>query len=145
MKDPWLPLSSLFGSHLAAGLLDPNEKVCMLISDELQCWNRELIYGLFSTWESDVICSVPLPPRKKPDRLFWNATWNGLFTVKSSYYLQLRCRAAERDGEPSTVGKDRKFWKYLWALSLPPKVKSFLWRACIGILPTYAPVATPSA
>jgi hypothetical protein len=72
LKDPWLPLSSSFGSHLAAGLLDPNEKVSMLISDEGQCWNRELIYGLFSNWESDVICSIPLPPRKKPDRLFWN-------------------------------------------------------------------------
>ena len=35
------------------------------------------------------------------------------------------------------MGKDRKFWKFLWALSIPPKVKSFLWRACLGILPTF--------
>ena len=32
--------------------------------------------------------------------------------------------------------QDKKFWKFLWSLSLPQKIKTFLWRVCIGILPT---------
>lgn len=39
-------------------------------------------------------------------------------------------------GEGSWRGKDAKFWKFLWSLYLPPKVKNFIWRACLGILPT---------
>uniref|UniRef100_A0A2N9G3J3 Reverse transcriptase zinc-binding domain-containing protein n=1 Tax=Fagus sylvatica TaxID=28930 RepID=A0A2N9G3J3_FAGSY len=73
----------------------------------------------------------------KPDRLFWNATTTGLFSVRSAYFLQFQRGTAEVEGECSSVGREKKFWKFLWALSLPPKVKVFLWRACIGILPTH--------
>ncbi|XVE49463.1 hypothetical protein DITRI_Ditri01bG0084400 [Diplodiscus trichospermus] len=31
----------------------------------------------------------------------------------------------------------RKFWKFVWALQVPPKVKNSLWRAASNILPTY--------
>ena len=27
-------------------------------------------------------------------------------------------------------------WKKLWSLSIPPKVKIFVWTACAGFLPT---------
>ena len=43
---------------------------------------------------------------------------------------------AVQAGESSQMNRDRKFWKFLWSLSLPQKIKVFLWRACIGILPT---------
>ena len=80
-----------------------------------------VILGIMA-WEASVICSIPLPPRPKPDRLFWNDTKTGIFTVKSAYHLQMRAQSAATEGECSSVGKDRKFWKFLWSMSIPPKV-----------------------
>ena len=134
-KDPWLPLSSPSYSLSAQNVVDSTERVSVLIHEDSQSWNREAIYGLFSEWEASVICSIPLPPRPKPDRLFWNDTKTGIFTVKSAYHLQMQAQSAATEGECSSVGKDRKFWKFLWSMSIPPKVKAFLWRACLGILP----------
>ncbi len=53
--------------------------------------------------------------------------------MKSAYYMQMKRSREEKEGESSLGGRDRKF---LWFLSLPPKVKSFMWRNCLGILPT---------
>jgi hypothetical protein len=47
--------------------------------------------------------------------------------------MQMKRSREEKEGESSLGGRDRKF---LWFLSLPPKVKSFMWRNCLGILPT---------
>ena len=30
----------------------------------------------------------------------------------------------------------RKFWKLLWGLAIPRKIRHFAWRACQDILPT---------
>ena len=118
--------------------MNPNDRVSLLIDETSRSWKVDGVKSMFSGWEANVICAIPLPPRAKLDRLFWNDTKSGLFSVRSAYHLQVRSRAATTDGESSVVGLDKKFWKFLWSLSLPPKVKSFLWRACVGILPTYA-------
>ena len=125
-KDPWLPFTNIksFSS------------VSVLINENTHTWNVEAVHALFSDWEAAAICSIPLPPRPRADRLFWTETTSGLFTVNSLYYLQIQQRAQCLLGEGSWRGKDAKFWKFLWSLSLPPKVKNFIWRACLGILPT---------
>ena len=40
--------------------------------------------------------------------------------------------------ETSNDQANRKFWKALWSLNVPNKVKSFAWRASKNILPTKA-------
>uniref|UniRef100_A0A2N9F0P5 Reverse transcriptase domain-containing protein n=1 Tax=Fagus sylvatica TaxID=28930 RepID=A0A2N9F0P5_FAGSY len=127
-RDPWLPTKGSFmvhsdpqGSHLV-------ERVSDLILEDSQRWNVELIKEVFSEWEANVIVSIPLPPRQRVDRLFWDDTKHGLFSVKSAYYLHLRHRAAVWTSESSVVGRDKKFWKFLWALSIPPK-----WQMMYGL------------
>ena len=51
--------------------------------------------------------------------------------------MQLKCHVEDKEGECSLLGWDKKFWKFLWSLSLPLKIKAFMWRACVGILPTH--------
>jgi hypothetical protein len=108
-EDPWLPLSSSFKSVSAQHVLDPKETVSILINEDSQTWNVDVVNSLFSRWEAQIICAISLPPQKKLDRLFWNDTKSGLFTVKSAYHLQLWCKAIEIMGESSSGGKDRKF------------------------------------
>ncbi|CAL9022934.1 unnamed protein product, partial [Prunus brigantina] len=50
------------------------------------------------------------------DSHIWKHTANGVFTVKSAYQLLL--------GDSSW---NDSFWKVLWQLNLPPKLKVFLW------------------
>ena len=73
----------------------------------------------------------------KPDQLFWNESKLGRFSVKRAYYMQLKHHVEDKEGECSLLVRDRKFWKFLWSLSLPPNIKAFMWRACVVILPTH--------
>ena len=73
----------------------------------------------------------------KLDQLFWSESKLGCFSVKSAYYMQLKRHVEDKEGECSLLGRDRKFWKFLWSWSLPLKIKAFMWRACVGILPTH--------
>ena len=86
-SNPWVPLLGSFQVSSARDCLGPNERVSILISEESHMWSREIIHSLFSNWDVKLICSIPLPPRRKPDRLFWNATIAGLFSVRSAYFL----------------------------------------------------------
>ena len=59
-----------------------------------------------------------------------------MFTVRSAYKLALECSdnfggASSSDGNHLCC-----FWKKLWRLPTPHKVRHFLWRACRDILPT---------
>lgn len=69
-EDPWLPISSPFLPLSAREVLDKDERVAVLINEGTNSWNVDVVRSLFSVWEAQVICSIPLPHRPKPDRLF---------------------------------------------------------------------------
>ncbi|CAL1402678.1 unnamed protein product [Linum trigynum] len=75
-----------------------------------------------------VVSSSPLP-----DKLIWHYSSNGVYNVKSGYQVLLEDRAASFDPLPHHL--DSKFWKCLWNLPIPPKLKIFLWRLVRGFLP----------
>ncbi|KAL5749548.1 hypothetical protein ACOSP7_024151 [Xanthoceras sorbifolium] len=67
------------------------------------------------------------------DSLLWHYDKRGEFTVRSAYKL-----AAEAFGKnigSSSAGPD-PWWKALWSLHIPSKVKFFGWKVCRNILPT---------
>ncbi len=109
----------------------------VLIDVTNHSWNINMVQGLFLEWEAVAICSIPLPSRARPNWLFWNETTSELFSMKSAYQLQVIQQSQAFGGECSRSGLGSKFWKFLWSLSLPPKVKNLLWRASMGILPTH--------
>ena len=68
--------------------------------------------------------------------------WNGvnLCTVRSAYGVALqvlREGQQNRDrGNSSDISRMSNFWKSIWKMQCPSKIKHFLWRACKNILPT---------
>lgn len=59
-----------------------------LIDQDTKEWNINLINEIFLKEEADVIRQIPLIQTGRPNKMIWRDTTNGLFNVKSAYYLQ---------------------------------------------------------
>ena len=55
--------------------------------------------------------------------------------MKTAYQVALRLTHPP-SGEHSSDAQDQRLWKRLWSLNVPPKVRTFMWRACCNVLPT---------
>lgn len=67
----------------------------------------------------------------------WHYTSNGSFSVKSVYWLAKRSnllRQSWERGESSSGAPLDSFWKTLWSLPIPNKVKMFLWRCSHNVI-----------
>jgi ribonuclease HI len=70
-----------------------------------------------------------------PDKIIWDGTSNGVFSVKSAYHLGWDLLNSKK-GECSSSSNRSDFWKKLWAINAPNSLKKFLWRACQNLLPS---------
>ncbi|GMY26919.1 putative ribonuclease h protein [Fagus crenata] len=82
------------------------------------------------------IQQVPLANPTGNDSISWKATSTGVFTVKSAYQLAILTKNVSVSGSSSTMKQYHKFWKVLWKIKVPNKIKIHLWRACMNALPT---------
>ena len=105
---------------------------------ENRCWNLHLLQQLFLPFEVEEIRSIPLSYSLPSDKQIWIGTSNGLFIVRSAYKLAMDNYSVSGGASSSNDSNLRYFWKKVWRLPVPHKVKHFLWRACRDILPTKA-------
>lgn len=65
----------------------------------------------------------------------------GLYSLKAGYALGVNLQTPPpfQSSQP-----DHAWWSTLWQLSLPPKVRNFLWRACRDLIPAAANLASRS-
>jgi hypothetical protein len=134
-KDKWLPCPSSHKIQSPIQILPAEAKVADLIDVDSGWWNIELIHRIFLPEEAAAICSLALSPHGLPDKLFWQGTPHGNFTVRSAYHLELD-RRARQAGECSTPYSAREAWSKIWKLHVPGVVRHFLWRLCTNTLPT---------
>ncbi|KAF4351883.1 hypothetical protein G4B88_030378 [Cannabis sativa] len=59
------------------------------------------------------------------DRLIWHFAKNGEYNVRSGYITALNGRVFEENSNTESI---KKWWKHMWSLRVPPKVKQFLWK-----------------
>ncbi|KAL5820844.1 hypothetical protein ACOSQ3_022726 [Xanthoceras sorbifolium] len=57
----------------------------------------------------------------------------GQYSVKSGY--RVGCSLGD-DASPSNMKPTKSWWKFLWCLKIPSKIKIFIWKACHHWLPT---------
>ncbi|KAK3212224.1 hypothetical protein Dsin_016930 [Dipteronia sinensis] len=107
-------------------------------------WNNQLVRRLFFKEDVEMILSIPLSNTCRDDSMTWHYTADGEYTVRSGYSLGM-CRmvADSNFGGSSNSGLENaeSFWKNLWRINVPKKIKLFLWKACNDWLPTRANLA----
>ena len=129
-NNPWLPSDvSYIATH-------PNEEVKditvqSLMNVDSKSWDEDILRKLFSIDVVRTILSIPLSSRRVGNQWVWKYERKGSYSVKSGY------RVLTANNVNGLIrGVHENVWKYLWALTAPPKVKNFLWRACTDCIPT---------
>lgn len=83
-----------------------------------------------------MILTIPISFFPKHDKLVWHYSTNGMYSVKSGYYVALEKKRLKMNvGESSNAQEINRIYKRIWSLPVPPKVRHFLWRACRNLLP----------
>lgn len=75
------------------------------------------------------------------DSWSWNFEKNGLFSVRSAYKMlvatkQRREPWLEGTAATSNTAQEKSSWKSMWHVSVPGKIRMFLWRLARHSLPT---------
>jgi hypothetical protein len=132
--DNWLP--SVGPLKFQPGMsLSKDAKVSDLIDVSIKGWNSVLIDDYFPAFIANAIKNTHLCPLLPPDKIIWNDTSSGLFSVKSAYHLASEL-LRQKSGECSSFFGSHVFWKKIWAINVPNASKIFMWRACQNVLPT---------
>ena len=105
-----------------------------LINPTNRSWDTELLAGIFAPIKAALIQKIPLSPIIIEDKLIWPHVPNEVYSVKSGYRFLAKEKGVSRDS-PQTQTDSPSVWRRIWGLSVPNKVKNFLWRACKEALP----------
>ncbi|KAK6128871.1 hypothetical protein DH2020_037388 [Rehmannia glutinosa] len=106
-----------------------------LIDGESKTWKTDIIRQIFNRQDADRICSMHISRRLPPDKMFWRYTSNGNFSVKSAYQV-IKNQWEQSNTDITSSSNISSVWKKMWNFRLPPKIKHFIWRACLDTLPT---------
>ena len=117
--------------------MPPNAKVSELIDQDNAVWKTDVVQQMFLPHEASEILGIPLSEMLPPDQIIWACTPPGMFTTSSAYKLIISCDSSSSAGS-SNPKAQRQFWKGIWHLRTPNKIKHFIWKARNNALPTMA-------
>ena len=126
-KHVWLPHAPIF-------LQEPtlNMRVCELIDEDTGQWDRGKVFTTFAQRTCEEILETPLNNVNSRDVLVWQENKAKKFTVRTAYRVAVRTKnpMLVHDVEPRSAPRSAPW------LNVPPKVRTFLWRACSNCIPT---------
>lgn len=134
--DKWLPRVSSCEVMSPRPFLHLDTRKCELIHSETSCWKEEVIRQIFLPLDVEAILSILLSAWLLSDCLIWAESNNGSFSIQSAYKVAMNLHRSTNAASGSTDSSLHVFWKKLWRLPTPHKVRHFAWRACRDILPT---------
>lgn len=120
---------------------DPPHLVNELIDQTTGCWNKLLLQQHFIPMDQEVIANIPICSRRQEDFWAWHYEKSGKFTVRSAYCMLIhnkvqRTNWLERNAGKSETRAIEKEWTNIWKVSVPSKVRVFLWRLARHSIPT---------
>ena len=131
-EDPWIP-----SNHSRKPLVRlPDFEITMvseLIDQNLAGWDKEKLEDNFIPMDVAAISAIPLG-RFYDDDWAWSHEKSGNFTVRSICKL-LEAEQRFTDNPSSSGASLSSFWKKLWKIPVPLKVRAFWWRVINGFVP----------
>ena len=135
-EDKWLPTPTTYKVISPSWLFDDFPMVSALIDEETKRWKFDTLKSLFLPFEVETILNIPLSYSLPEDKIIWVGNKRGEFLVKSAYYVALTMINSLDGGESSHEDPRIPFWKWIWQLKIPPKIRIFFWKVCANALPT---------
>ncbi|KAG8473534.1 hypothetical protein CXB51_035814 [Gossypium anomalum] len=111
-----------------------------LIDPVSRTWNTDLIISTFNADVAKKILQIPLAETTYEDFQVWRGESSGEFSVRSAYKL-----LQEANSGPSNnylQAETRDFYRKLWNLHLPSKIKITNWRISWNYIPTLSNLKT---
>ena len=105
--------------------------VASLIYSEERCWKLDLVREIFTVADASLVTSIYLSKQIISDKLIWKHSVNGMFTVKSAYFVAKQVLGKMVHPNFNKINA----WKIIWIANVSPKVKFFICRMMQGILP----------
>ncbi|KAB1215784.1 hypothetical protein CJ030_MR4G016891 [Morella rubra] len=116
---PWLDSLGRSSTSLVSHFFHTSSKL----------WNLNLLRSTFDPLSVDKILQISIPPLAVADKLIWTLDSKGIFSVKSAYHQVSSNRLS------SLVPLSLIDWKQLWRLNMHERLKFFLWKVALDILP----------
>ncbi|GFQ01423.1 putative ribonuclease h protein at1g65750 [Phtheirospermum japonicum] len=88
-------------------------------------WNIPVISSNFPRFIADEIINIPIPSSPAKDARFWNFDNKGCFSVREGYKLAMGFYDGPLNQSDNSLSK---WWKFVWSLNVPSKVKIFWWK-----------------
>jgi hypothetical protein len=111
-QDRWLPTPITYSVQSPPRVIPPDSLVSAIIDQETHTWNIELINSIFMPDEAKVIASIPLCSSLPLDKLVWQGTTDGVFSVRSAYHMGMDSNTRGR-GSASRVSQENRICKVI--------------------------------
>uniref|UniRef100_A0A803QHJ7 Piwi domain-containing protein n=1 Tax=Cannabis sativa TaxID=3483 RepID=A0A803QHJ7_CANSA len=89
--------------------------------------------AVFNKDDAEMILSLPNSGWDIDDKILWHYSKNGEYSVKSGYRMACELKAERQQSDDHLAVQ---WWRKLWRLKIPQKIKVFVWKLAHGWLPT---------
>ncbi|KAK3221617.1 hypothetical protein Dsin_008642 [Dipteronia sinensis] len=131
IKDRWIPRPS-FAKVFSPPLLGVRA-IVKALSSPSSGWNIPLIRASFLQEDVDAILSPPLSSFMHVDIVSWHYEKSGSYSVRCGYKVG---RGLNPKVSTSGLSSVEAWWKFLWHMKIPNKIKIFMWKVCHHWIPT---------
>ncbi|KAK9990557.1 hypothetical protein SO802_025542 [Lithocarpus litseifolius] len=120
-EDKWLPTPITHKVCSPQQDIGDFPMVSSLINEEIRHWKVDKVKRHFLPFEAETILNIPLSYNLLEDSIIWMGNKQGVFSVKSAYYVALPFVEKSKVGECSIGDSRTRLWKKVWQLQLPAK------------------------
>ena len=138
--DIWIPKEHT-PRPITSLMQNPPTEVAELLQPSTGGWNEDFVRSVFIHFDADAILRIPVCTRNVEGFWAWYPDKKGRFSVSSAYKFLVSTKLQREEWLEGRSGsssgeEEGKAWSALWKISIPSKIKVFIWRLARHSLPT---------